>query len=68
MPATLRVLVTGATGYIGGRLVPRLYDHGYTVRCFARAAHRLRGRFPSDAKGYANTRRIAPTKAALFVE
>ncbi len=50
MPATLRVLVTGATGYIGGRLVPRLYDHGYTVRCFARAAHRLRGRFPSGVE------------------
>ncbi len=46
MPETLRVLVTGATGYIGGRLVPLLYDHGYTVRCFARAAQRLRGRFP----------------------
>lgn len=50
MPATLRVLVTGATGYIGGRLVPRLYDHGYAVRCFARAAHRLRGRFPSGVE------------------
>ena len=46
MPAARRVLVTGATGYIGGRLVPRLHDHGYAVRCFARAAHRLRGRFP----------------------
>ena len=40
-----RVLVTGATGYIGGRLVPRLRDEGYAVRCYARAAERLRGRF-----------------------
>jgi uncharacterized protein YbjT (DUF2867 family) len=41
----MRVLVTGATGYIGGRLVPRLRECGYQVRCFARAAQRLRGRF-----------------------
>ncbi|MBC5802702.1 MAG: DUF2867 domain-containing protein [Candidatus Eremiobacteraeota bacterium] len=40
-----RILVTGATGYIGGRLVPRLLERGYGVRCFARAAGRLRGRF-----------------------
>lgn len=41
----MRLLVTGATGYIGGRLVPRLRKDGYDVRCFARAAGRLRGRF-----------------------
>lgn len=41
----MRVLVTGATGYIGGRLVPRLRKRGYDVRCFSRAAGRLRGRF-----------------------
>jgi uncharacterized protein YbjT (DUF2867 family) len=41
----MRVLVTGATGYIGGRLVPRLRERGCEVRCFARAASRLRGRF-----------------------
>ena len=33
----MRVLVTGATGYIGGRLVPRLRERGYDVRCLARA-------------------------------
>ena len=31
-----RVLVTGATGYIGGRLVPELLDAGHEVRCLAR--------------------------------
>ncbi len=42
----MRVLVTGATGYIGGRLVPRLLRAGHSVRCLARDARRLNGRFP----------------------
>ncbi|HEY5335584.1 MAG TPA: NAD-dependent epimerase/dehydratase family protein, partial [Mycobacteriales bacterium] len=37
-----RVLVTGATGYIGGRLVPRLIEGGYAVRCFTRDPGKLR--------------------------
>ena len=41
----MRVLVTGATGYIGGRLVPRLLDAGHTVRLIARDSARLHGRF-----------------------
>ncbi|MCP3974288.1 MAG: SDR family oxidoreductase [bacterium] len=32
----MKVLVTGATGYIGGRLVPRLLEGGHEVRCMAR--------------------------------
>lgn len=38
----MQCLVTGATGYIGGRLVPRLLDTGHQVRCLARNAARLR--------------------------
>jgi uncharacterized protein YbjT (DUF2867 family) len=38
------VLVTGATGYIGGRLVPRLLGMGIRVRCLARDVSRLQGR------------------------
>jgi uncharacterized protein YbjT (DUF2867 family) len=34
--------VTGATGYIGGRLVPLLLDAGYRVRCLARSPGKLR--------------------------
>ncbi|GII58268.1 NAD(P)-dependent oxidoreductase [Planotetraspora thailandica] len=37
-----RCLVTGATGYIGGRLVPQLLEAGHEVRCMARSAGRLR--------------------------
>jgi uncharacterized protein YbjT (DUF2867 family) len=37
-----RCLVTGATGYIGGRLVPELLSRGYEVRCAARSPERLR--------------------------
>ena len=39
---TLTVLVTGATGYIGGRLIPRLLAEGHTVRAMTRSASRLR--------------------------
>lgn len=38
------ILVTGATGYIGGRLVPRLLEAGYSVRCLARDPRKLAGR------------------------
>jgi uncharacterized protein YbjT (DUF2867 family) len=40
--AQQHILVTGATGYIGGRLVPRLLEAGYQVRCFVRDPGRLR--------------------------
>ena len=38
------ILVTGATGYVGGRLVPRLLAAGYRVRCLVRDPARLQGR------------------------
>ena len=39
------ILVTGATGYVGGRLVPRLIEKGYKVRCLARDESRLKDRW-----------------------
>ena len=38
------ILVTGATGYIASRLIPRLLDSGYHVRALARDPLRLKGR------------------------
>jgi uncharacterized protein YbjT (DUF2867 family) len=44
-PAESRpVLVSGATGYVGGRLVPRLLDAGHAVRCLVRDARKLMDR------------------------
>ena len=41
MPTSLRCLVTGSSGYIGGRLVPELLAAGYQVRCMARDPGKL---------------------------
>lgn len=37
-----RILITGATGYIGGRLLPALEDAGFKVRCLARQPQAVR--------------------------
>ena len=42
------VLVTGSTGYIGGRLVPRLLAAGRRVRCLARSPEKLAHRAWAD--------------------
>lgn len=39
-----RILVTGATGYIGGRLLARLEEQTRLVRCLARHPEFLQGR------------------------
>ena len=35
------ILVTGATGYVGGRLIPALLDAGYRVRAMGRSVDKL---------------------------
>jgi uncharacterized protein YbjT (DUF2867 family) len=44
----MNVLVTGTTGYIGGRLVPELLRSGHTVRVLVRHAERIQDRPWSD--------------------
>ncbi len=46
-----RIFLTGSTGYIGGRLAPRLLENGYVVRCFARSAGKLRARPWASSEG-----------------
>jgi len=43
-PAPQRVAIAGASGYIGGRLVPRLIDEGFRVRCLVRSPGKLADR------------------------
>jgi uncharacterized protein YbjT (DUF2867 family) len=48
-----RVLVLGATGYVGGRLVPRLLSDGHEVSCLVRNPRRLdRKTWNDDIKIY----------------
>jgi uncharacterized protein YbjT (DUF2867 family) len=49
---TKPVFVVGASGYIGGRLVPRLLESGYRVRCLARSPKKL------EDRGWASEPRI----------
>ena len=44
LPLRERVLVTGSTGYIGGRLVPRPVSAGINVRCVTRSVQKARAR------------------------
>ncbi len=44
----MKVLVTGATGYVGGRLVPRLLDLGHDVHVLVRSPSRTEQRPWSD--------------------
>ena len=44
----MRIGVAGATGYIGGRLVPRLVEEGHEVVCLARNPGKLDGRLWRD--------------------
>jgi uncharacterized protein YbjT (DUF2867 family) len=42
IPGASLILLTGASGYIGGRLLPALESRGYRVRCLARRPEVLR--------------------------
>ncbi len=40
----MRVAIAGASGYIGGRLAPRLLDAGHEILCLARSPEKLSSR------------------------
>jgi uncharacterized protein YbjT (DUF2867 family) len=50
MPTDKLILLTGATGYVGGGLLPLLVEEGWRVRCLARQPERLSSRVPSGVE------------------
>ena len=44
------ILLTGATGYVGGRLLPLLVADGWRVRCLARKPEHLSPRVPAGVE------------------
>lgn len=54
-----RILVTGVTGYVGGRLVIRLLENGYHVRCLVRSPRKL------ESRSWRNDPRVEVVQADL---
>ncbi|WP_158276839.1 NAD(P)H-binding protein [Paraconexibacter algicola] len=51
MTPPLTILLTGATGYVGGQLLPVLLEAGHHVRCLVRdASPQRRSRFPEQVE------------------
>ena len=50
LPDRETVLITGATGYVGGRLIHRLCDRGVNIRCMARRPSHLVDRVPEGVE------------------
>lgn len=63
------ILLTGATGYIGGRLLPALLEKGYKVRCLARNPQSLQSRVKGSCEviigDLANAQSLGPALAGV---
>jgi len=60
------VLIAGATGYVGGELLKKLVDAGYTVRCVARRPEALRSKaLPGVEVVEGDVLNLASVRAAL---
>ncbi len=44
----MKILVTGATGYIGKRLIPLLLNDGHNIFCTVRDKNRVPKNFKND--------------------
>lgn len=56
------IAVTGATGYVGGRLVSALLDAGYRVRCIVREPRKL------DQRPWSSDPRVSIARSDLSVD
>jgi uncharacterized protein YbjT (DUF2867 family) len=63
-----RILVTGATGYIGGQILPRLLSEGYDVRVLVRDRERIEGRWWRDRVEVAEGDVLKPATLPAAVE
>ena len=61
------ILLTGATGYVGGRLLPLLQRQGHAVRCLARRPEYLAARVPPATEIVAGDVLDRPSLAAALV-
>jgi len=59
------IAIAGATGYVGGRLAPRLLELGYGVRCLVRSPEKLADRAWARGEGLAVVRCDFSDQAAL---
>lgn len=66
-PARRLVLLTGATGYVGGRLLTQLVRRGFRVRCLARNPTHLVDRVPAGVEVVAGDVTDRATLDAAFV-
>ena len=66
-----RVLLTGATGYVGGRLAERINSSGVQLRCLTRRPAALRSRLPLEIEVVAgdvlDAASLAPAMAGVEV-
>lgn len=63
-----QVFITGATGYIGGRLRRQLEDQGFPVRCLVRSKSSIPLNYPKSTQYIINDRRNPLIKALAGVE